>query len=61
MKPDPIRIERVPGIEQADGGRYGKGEYHRFLKREKARKERRRAKKNPECTPAYARYSGWEL
>jgi len=46
-------------IEQADG--YSGGSWHRFLKKRKLRKERRRAKKNPECQSAYRRYKGYEL
>lgn len=30
-----------------------------YLKRRKARSERRRARQNPEATPAYNRYWGW--
>lgn len=32
-----------------------------FLKRRKARSERRRARLNPECVPGYGRYRGWLL
>lgn len=45
-------------VEQADGSSGGK--YHKFLKVQKRRIERRRAKKNPECVPAYKKYSGYE-
>lgn len=45
-------------IEQADGSG---GSWHRCLKKRKLRKERRRAKKNPECQAAYRRYKGYEL
>lgn len=34
--------------------------YHRFIKKAKLRLERRRAHRDPECQPAYGRYSGWE-
>lgn len=37
-----------------------KSSYHRYLKRAKARAERRRAKKDPECVPGYGKYRGWE-
>lgn len=45
-------------IEQADGK--SGSNYHRWLKRAKARSERRRAKQNPEAVPGYGRYAGWE-
>jgi len=45
-------------IERADGR---SGPYHRYLKRAKARLERRRANRNPECLPGYRKHSGWEL
>ncbi|MFA5758553.1 MAG: hypothetical protein WC942_04225 [Clostridia bacterium] len=47
-----------------------KGEYakhnhtrglHRWLKKWKARLERRKAKKNPECKDGYGKYKGYEL
>jgi hypothetical protein len=44
-------------VEQADGSSGG----HRWLKKEKARTERRRAKKDPESQPAYGKYRGYEL
>lgn len=31
----------------------------RWIKRTKNRRERRRAKKNPECHSHYTRYTGW--
>ena len=34
--------------------------YHAFLKRQKVRIERRRAKRDPECVPGYGKYQGWE-
>jgi hypothetical protein len=43
----------------ADG--YSGGNYHRFLKKYKLRIERRKAKRNPECIPAYRKYYGYEL
>lgn len=55
-----VRIETVPFIEKADGRWTRPRGYHRFIKRKKARAERRRAKANPECTPCYGRYRGWE-
>jgi len=39
----------------------GPKSHHRFIKRQKARIERRRAKRDPECTPGYGKYRGWEL
>ena len=47
-------------VEQADGkSKYSKC-YHWWLKRWKARKERRAAKKNPECQDGYGKYKGYE-
>lgn len=43
-------------VEQADSG----GHYHKFLKRKKARYERRKAKKNPEAKATYGKYRGYE-
>ena len=51
----PRRINRAR-IEERDGD-YGSG---RYLKKEKNRSERRRAKQDPECDPSYGKYSGWE-
>jgi hypothetical protein len=50
------RIETVPCIEKADGK-----SSHRYFKRRKNRAERRRAKSNPECTPSYGKFRGWEM
>ena len=50
-------MDRCKG-EQADGG---SGRYHRWLKKFKARNERRRAKRNPECVPGYRFFRGYEL
>lgn len=33
--------------------------YNQAAKRAKAKRERRRAKKNPECDPQYKKYGGW--
>jgi len=52
-----VRDDKVKG-EQADGA--SGGHYHRFLKKYKLRIERRRAKRNPECLPAYRKYRGYE-
>jgi len=46
-------------LEQADG--YSGGAYHRFLKRQKRRLERHKAKRKPDCLPTYGRYRGYEL
>ena len=46
-------------FEQADGS--SGGHYHRWLKKQKTRTERRRAKKDPESQPAYGKYRGYEL
>jgi hypothetical protein len=43
-------------VEQADGD--GKGKT--YLKKVKARSERRRAKRNPEIQPGYGKYSGYQ-
>ncbi len=45
-------------VEQADGR--SDTNYHKFLKQQKVRVERRRAKRNPECPPGYGRYRGYE-
>lgn len=45
-------------IEQAD--RHSPSNYHRELKRVKRRYERRRARRQPDCAPAYNRYRGYE-
>jgi hypothetical protein len=45
-------------VEQADSRSGGK--YHKFLKRQKVRHERRRAKANPECPSGYGKYNGYE-
>ena len=34
--------------------------YHVFIKKRKARLERREAKRDTECTPGYGKYAGWE-
>ena len=51
------------GVEKADGNsrksKSGKC-YHWWLKKWKARQERRKAKKNPNCNPGYGKYRGWE-
>jgi hypothetical protein len=46
--------------EQADGKSKKAGDYHSFLKRQKRRLERRRAKVNPDAPATYRRYKGWE-
>lgn len=38
----------------------GKNRSQRWVKTQKHRTERRRAKANPECPPYYRKYSGWE-
>jgi hypothetical protein len=48
-------------VEQADGKSIRHGGFHYWLKRWKARKERRAAKKNPETNPTYNKYKGYEL
>jgi hypothetical protein len=46
--------------EQADGRGYGLRS-RVWRKQQKARLERRRAKRDPECMPGYGRYRGWLL
>jgi hypothetical protein len=53
-------------VEKADAnGIYAKGRhrlsYHYWLKRWKARAERRKAKRDPESGDGYGKYRGWEL
>jgi len=45
-------------VEQADGE--GGTAYRRFLKKQKRRIERRRAKVCPDTPPAYGKYNGYE-
>jgi hypothetical protein len=47
-------------VMQADGRSRRAGGGHQFLKKQKARAERRRARQNPECVPGYGRYKGYE-
>ena len=54
-------MKRIGKVEQADGRSRRAGGHHAFLKKRKARIERRRAKSNPETPPGYGRYQGWEL
>ena len=42
------------------GGEHRTDAFRRANKKNKIRKERRRAKKNPECDPQYRKYDGWE-
>ena len=35
--------------------------WRRWYKKTKTRRERRRAKTNPECFPEYKRFHGWEF
>lgn len=46
-------------VEQADG--YSGKRYHAWLKLQKRRLERHRAKRNPEVQPGYGKYRGYEL
>ncbi len=48
-----------PKFEQADG--YSGGKWHAFLKRQKRRFERHKAKRCPECISTYNKYKGYEL
>ena len=45
--------------EMADGS--GRSKYHKFLKKNKARNERKKAKRDPSCQPGYGKYRGYEL
>jgi len=45
-------------VEQADG--WSGSRYHRFLKRQKVRFERHKAKRCPECPATYGKYDGYE-
>jgi hypothetical protein len=48
-------------VEQADGrGSKRRSSLHSFLKKHKRKIERRRAKENPECSPGYGKYKGYE-
>lgn len=47
-------------IEQADGKSGKRGGYHQFLKKQKHRIERHRAKADPETQPLYRAYAGYE-
>ena len=38
-----------------------KSMWRRYCKKAKVRRERRRAKLNPECQPWYRRFKGWEF
>lgn len=46
-------------VEQADG--YSGSKYHSWLKVQKRRLERHRAKRDPEVQPGYGKYRGYEL
>jgi len=48
-----------PKCMQADG--YSGSKFHRFIKMQKRRLERRKAKRNPECLSTYGKYRGYEL
>jgi hypothetical protein len=50
----------MSNCEQADGKSKRRSGYHQFLKRKKRRAERKKAKANPDCQPAYGRYDGYE-
>lgn len=48
-------------VEMADGTSDRAGGGRQLRKRTKARRERHRAKANPECTPGYTKYRGYQL
>lgn len=56
-KPHALRLGRG---EQADFRHARANSYHKFIKVQKRRSERRRSKVDPECPPAYTKYKGWE-
>ena len=45
-------------VVQADGKGWGM-RCRKFIKKLKARLERRRAKKDPDCPPGYGRFNGY--
>jgi hypothetical protein len=47
-------------MEQADQKHKRPNAYHKYLKKAKARAERRKAKIDPETPPTYGRYKGYE-
>ena len=52
--------EQIEKIKMSSGRGKSRSGTERFLKKSKNRVERRRAKQNPECTPQYNRYAGWQ-
>lgn len=52
------RVKGAARTEKADSERSRSG--HSMLKREKNRRERRRARQEPDCAAGYGYYSGWE-
>lgn len=62
MNPEgvPSRAEKIPKIEQSETQVAAGRAYHRWLKVHKRRTERHRARRNPECTPAYRLRRGYE-
>ena len=53
-------MPKLNKVEQADGRGWG-DRGRRYLKKRKARLERRRANIDPETQPAYTRFKGWNL
>ena len=53
-------MPKLNKVEQADGKGWG-DRGRRYLKKRKARLERRRANIDPETQPAYTRFKGWNL
>lgn len=49
--------DRIPRVLHGDSRSGGAG--HTYVKKRKARAERRRAKARPDCLPAYGRYKGY--
>jgi len=49
---------KISKVEQADGKGWN-DRRRKWLKVRKRRLERRRAKHEPDCQPAYTKYKGW--
>jgi len=48
-------------FKQADSKTSRARSYKSWLKKAKRRHERRRAKRKPDCNPAYGKYRGYQL
>lgn len=47
--------DRIPKVWHGDPGCAG----HTYVKKRKARAERRKAKRRPDCLPTYGKYRGY--